>query len=243
LKIIKLDAIDSTNTFLKDLVKTSNVENYTIVVTKNQTKGRGQHHSNWISEPNKNLTFSVLINDLKIEFQNQKYLNFAISIAIYTVLKSKEIPNLSIKWANDIMSANQKLCGILIENSLKNDIIHQTIIGIGLNVNQTKFENSLNKATSMKIVSGKNYDLESLLIDIIKELKNQIELIKNNEFKTLENNYLKNLYKKDKVAVFRNKENETFNGIIRGISKEGLLKVELENESIKEYGIKEITFL
>lgn len=225
------------------MVNTSNVENYTIVVTKNQTKGRGQHHSTWISEPNKNLTFSLLVKDLNLYFKDQKFLNFAVSIAIHTVLKNKEIPNLTIKWANDIMSANQKICGILIENTLKNDIINQSIIGIGLNVNQTNFEDSLTKATSIKILTGEDYELDSLLLEIVNEIKNHIAFIQKNEFTTLENNYLKNLYKKDKVAVFKNNQNETFNGIIRGITREGLLKIELENEAFKEFGIKEITFL
>jgi len=97
LKLIKLNAINSTNTFLKELSKNATLENFTVVVTKNQTNGRGQQESVWFSEPNKNLTFSVFLNDLKLKISDKKYLNFAISLAVFEVLKSKEIPNLAIK--------------------------------------------------------------------------------------------------------------------------------------------------
>jgi len=109
MKIIKLDATDSTNSFLKNLSQSSTLENLTVVVTQDQTKGRGQQDSSWISEPYKNLTFSTLIslNDVKID--QRRYLNFAISLALYKVLFDKKTPKLSIKWPNDILSANKKI--------------------------------------------------------------------------------------------------------------------------------------
>ena len=127
MKVIKLNAIHSTNTFLKDLSKNTILENFTIVVTKNQTNGRGQQDSSWVSEPNKNLTFSVYLNDLQLNISAKKYLNYAVSLAIFTVLKQKNIPNLAIKWPNDIVSGNKKLCGILIENSIQKNCIHTCI--------------------------------------------------------------------------------------------------------------------
>lgn len=242
MKIIKLDAIDSTNSFTKELAKSSVLENYTIVVAKNQTKGRGQQHTNWVSEPYKNLTFSVFINDIYLSIDNQRYLNFAISYAIFKVLQKLNIPDISIKWANDIMSANKKLCGILIENTFRKDRINSTIVGIGLNVNQTKFSESAKKANSLKSLTGKTYDLDELLLSIVDEMKVQQKKLKKQEFENLENEYLKNLYRKDKVSTFKDSDNNLFNGIIKGVSKKGLLQVELENESLKEYAIKEISF-
>lgn len=242
MKIIKLNAINSTNSFLKELNKSSTLENFTVVVTDNQTKGRGQINTSWTSEPHKNLTFSVLLNDLNIKIEESKFLNFAVSLSILETLNSINIPKIAIKWPNDIMSANDKICGILIENSLSKKIIKNSIVGIGLNVNQTKFENLIN-VSSIKKIKGRDFDLEDLLKIILKNLKNNIELINTKKLETLEKNYLKSLYKLNTISRFKDKDEHIFNGVIVGVSKNGNLKLRLENNSIKEFGLKEIKFL
>ena len=194
MKIIKLDATDSTNSFLKNLLLSAPQENLTVVVTQKQTKGRGQQDSQWVSEPHKNLTFSTLIflNDVKIE--HRRYLNFAIAIAIYTVLFDKKIPKLSIKWPNDILSANKKICGILIENTFFGDQIKSTIVGIGLNVNQEIFSNTLSNVTSLKLATLKETDLDVLLNEILVQIQTQIKLLEAKDFHLLEKQYLDVLY-------------------------------------------------
>jgi BirA family transcriptional regulator, biotin operon repressor / biotin---[acetyl-CoA-carboxylase] ligase len=242
LKIIKLDAIDSTNSFLKELNKDSSLENFTIVVTKNQQKGRGQRDANWYSEPFKNLTFSVLVNELKLKTNEAKYINFAVSLAIFKVLEIYKIPNLFIKWPNDIMSANKKICGILIENSLSNNKINNSIIGIGLNVNQVNFPN-LERVSSLNNILGYELNLDDLLIDLIKQLKFQFELLNKKLFSNLENEYLAVLYKKDIPSMFKTDKGITFLGKIIGIATNGNLLVESENNGVEEFAIKEISFL
>jgi BirA family biotin operon repressor/biotin-[acetyl-CoA-carboxylase] ligase len=242
LKIIKLNAIASTNSFLKELAVNSATENFTVVVTNNQTNGRGQQDSNWVSEPNKNLTFSVFVNNLNLNIQDQKHLNFAISLAIYNALIGLEIKDLSIKWPNDIMAVNRKLCGILIENSLQKNKITSSIIGIGLNVNQTNFPNHIKKVSSLKLEKVLDFNLDSVLEEILKEIKKNITLLIANEFTILENDYLKNLYNIGKIATFRDQNNMLFNGIIVGISKDGLLQIKVEDDIVREFGIKEVSF-
>ncbi|MFC4268620.1 biotin--[acetyl-CoA-carboxylase] ligase [Polaribacter marinivivus] len=242
MKIIKLDAIDSTNSFLKELNKDSSLENFTIVVTKNQQKGRGQRDANWYSEPFKNLTFSVLVNELKLKTNEAKYINFAVSLAIFKVLEIYKIPNLFIKWPNDIMSANKKICGILIENSLSNNKINNSIIGIGLNVNQVNFPN-LERVSSLNNILGYELNLDDLLIDLIKQLKFQFELLNKKLFSNLENEYLAVLYKKDIPSMFKTDKGITFLGKIIGIATNGNLLVESENNGVEEFAIKEISFL
>lgn len=242
MKIIKLDAIDSTNSFLKELNKDSSLENFTIVVTKNQQKGRGQRDANWYSEPFKNLTFSVLVNELKLKTNEAKYINFAVSLAIFKVLEIYKIPNLFIKWPNDIMSANKKICGILIENSLSNNKINNSIIGIGLNVNQVNFPN-LERVSSLNNILGYELNLDDLLIDLIKQLKFQFELLNKKLFSNLENEYLAVLYKKDIPSMFKTDKGITFLGKIIGIATNGNLLVENENNEVEEFAIKEISFL
>jgi BirA family transcriptional regulator, biotin operon repressor / biotin---[acetyl-CoA-carboxylase] ligase len=242
LNLIKLNAIDSTSTFLKEMAKKSNLENYTIVVTKSQTKGRGQRESSWISEPNKNLTFSVFIKDFELLVLNQKYLNFAVCLAVFDVIKKHLNTNIFIKWPNDIMSANQKICGILIENKIADAKINQTILGIGLNVNQDIFPMQFKNISSLKKITGKLYDLDQLLNEIISVLKKRTQALTTDKFLKLEQEYLNVLYKKNIPSMFKTADNVLFMGKIVGVSKTGKLKIELENKTIKKFQIKEISF-
>ena len=149
MKLIKLDAIDSTNEFLKGLSKKQELENFTVVSAEKQTKGKGQMGAIWASDASKNLIMSVLVKDFLSGIDQLFNLNIVVSLAVIEVLESLNIPNLSIKWPNDIMSYNKKIGGILIENSIKSDGTIISIVGLGLNVNQIDFEN-LPKAQFVK---------------------------------------------------------------------------------------------
>jgi BirA family biotin operon repressor/biotin-[acetyl-CoA-carboxylase] ligase len=243
LKIIKLSAIDSTNSFLKELVASSAVENFTVVATDSQSKGRGQQGSSWVSESFKNLIFSVFVTFKDFSIIDKKYLNFAVSLAVFDALKEENIPAVSIKWPNDILSGNKKICGVLIENSLKGSEISSAIIGIGLNVNQTSFPLSLNKASSLKLLTARDFQLAPLLECIVLKLKAKVALLNAKEFQTLEVDYLNVLHKKNIPTMFKNSQDALFMGIICGISQEGKLQIALEDESIQEFGIKEVSFL
>lgn len=243
MKIIKLNTIASTNSFLKDLAKNTVLENFTVVVTDQQTNGRGQHNSKWHSKPFKNLTFSIFINFSDLEIHQKKYLNFAISLAIFKVIANKNLPKLSIKWPNDILSANKKIGGILIENTFSGNKIKNTIVGIGINVNQTTFSNTLKNVTSLKIENNKDYNLEKLLLKIVLTIEKQITLLNLKKFNTLEKKYLNVLYKKNITSMFKNNDGCLFMGIIVGISENGKLQIKLEDNSVKEFGVKEVSFV
>ena len=119
MQLIKLDAIDSTNEFLKGLSSNQLLENFTVVTAENQTKGKGQMGAIWNSEPSKNLIMSVLVTDFVTDINQIFDINIVVSVSIIQVLQDLNIPELSIKWPNDIMSYNKKIGGILIENSIK----------------------------------------------------------------------------------------------------------------------------
>lgn len=241
MKIIKLNAIDSTNSFLKELALSTTLENCTVVVAKEQKKGRGQQDSNWISEPLKNLTISAYFCNIDLEISNQKYLNFAVSLAIFDVLSSQKTKDLSIKWPNDILSANKKICGILIENTVKGRKIKNSIIGIGLNVNQEKFPDSLKNVTSLKKITNKEFDLELLLVEIIEKTEERLKMLSLKKYTNLETDYLNVLYKKNIPTMFKDSNDVLFMGKIVGISSLGHLQIELEDETLKEFGIKEVS--
>ncbi|MCF6298034.1 MAG: biotin--[acetyl-CoA-carboxylase] ligase [Flavobacteriaceae bacterium] len=241
--LVKLNATNSTSTYLRQLVKNNDMNNWTVVTAEFQTLGRGQMQTKWISDKCKNLICSILIkfDDLKIE--DQFYLNCAISLGIFNALQNYNLPQFKIKWPNDIMSASRKLGGILIENSLKNDKIYQTIVGIGLNINQDDFPSTLPKAISMKQILKQEFDRNKILIQIVNSIKLQVNLLNQGKFELLYQNYIKILFKKDQVQMFEDNRQQKFMGKIIGVSKQGLLCIMLENEQIKKYNFKEIKYL
>lgn len=239
--IIKLNATDSTNSYLRRYLAENKVEDYTIVVAKEQTQGRGQMGTVWASDACKNLTFSMF-KDLSghvVEFPY--YISMAISLAILKALKSLNIPNLSIKWPNDILSADKKVCGILIENVIKNKL-ESTIIGIGVNVNQTKFD-GLPKATSLKNITGVHFDLDEVLFRIITYTKEYSSLLQAGKYEAVKREYESNLFRKDKPSTFKDAEGSLFSGFVKGVTKYGKLMVILEDEILKKFDLKEITML
>ena len=172
MRIIKLNAIDSTNSYLKKLCTTEPVSDYTAVIAENQTQGRGQMGTIWNSESSKNLTFSVFKELSDFQFEAPFYISMVVALSLLKTLDALSIPRLSVKWPNDILSADKKICGVLIENVIKQNAIKASIIGIGINVNQITFEN-LPQASSLKAISGKEYDLNELTIAIIKPCRKE----------------------------------------------------------------------
>ena len=242
MKLIKLDAIDSTNDFMKRLSADQTLDNFTVVVAENQTHGKGQMGAKWESETGKNLMFSVLVNDKLNDISEIFYLNFAVALSIIAVLKNNNIPNLAIKWPNDILSANKKLAGILIENTFKNNGEINSIIGIGLNVNQLNFD-ELPKATSMAAIMKTEFDRDIILNQLVESLKLNLELLQKNSRNELWENYNRLLFKKGVPMAFSLTNGNKFMGIIQGVNASGKLEVKLQDDCIEFYGIKEIQLL
>ena len=134
-KVIKFDAIGSTNKYLKKLYLKKSIQDRLLVITNNQFNGKGQKNNKWLSEPNKNLTFSFykILKNRKI--QNPFTLNCIISLSVLKVLKQFGVPNLKVKWPNDILSDTKKISGILIENFYRQNFLYSSIIGVGININ------------------------------------------------------------------------------------------------------------
>jgi len=240
--IIKLNAIDSTNSYLKQLCTTASVLDYTVVVAKKQTQGRGQMGTIWNAEASKNLTFSVFkdLSDFQIELPF--YISMVVTLSLLKTLNKLSIPRLSVKWPNDILSANKKICGVLIENVIKHSNTKASVIGIGLNVNQVDFE-SLPKASSLKIISGNSFDLDELVIDIVYNLKIYFMVLKNKRYNDLRLEYESHLFRKNKPSTFQDTEGVIFSGFIKGVSDLGYLEVLLEDNIIKAFDLKEISLL
>ncbi len=238
---IKLDAIDSTNDFLKQMARQNDLENYTLVTAEYQTKGKGQMSAKWNSKKGKNLLMSILVRDFLQSISHNYEVTIVFCLTVIDVLQAVEIPNLSIKWPNDIMSYQKKIGGILIENIVKSDKNVQSVIGFGLNVNQTTFEN-LPKAASLKSICKQDFDKDLIAKQIVSQLSVHIE-----DFKINPDLYWKRyadlLFKKNIPTVFQDKQSKKFMGVILGVSKAGKLKMQLEDETIVDFENKEIEML
>lgn len=242
MNIIKLNAIDSTNTYLIELSKNTLLKDETIVLAKEQIKGRGQMGASWYSKKEETLTFSILKRFENISIEDQANISMAVSIGIQKALSILFIPNVSVKWPNDILSDGKKMAGILIENQVKQSNVTVSIIGVGLNVNNDFFE-GLPQATSMCLSSKKKYNLDLVFNVIVDCILFELSQLEKTSFSELKVNYESFLFRKDKITVFENLLGEKFNGKIKGINQTGQLLIETDDNPLQEFNMREIKML
>ena len=232
-KIIKLNAIHSTNDYLKDKYRNKQLFDGDLVFTNNQTSGRGQRENNWQSETGKSLTFSIF-RQFKNESPYSLFLISAvISLAVVSALEKFQIPQTSIKWPNDILSANKKIGGILIENFFTKGRFSGCVIGIGLNLNQDSFVD-LSEAASLKQVTGKHWNIEYVLDKMLPFLNRALyetDLKKNQPWFS---KYISKLWKLKQVNSFTN-GNNTFKAKLLGVTENGGLLLETEEKKVKKF--------
>ncbi len=228
----------STNTLAMDLSQRESTVEGMVVITDNQHSGRGQRGNRWVSEPGMNLTFSVVLKPAFLRPDQQFRLTMVISLAVADYVKSKVPDSVKIKWPNDVLVNEQKICGILIENSLSGDTIQSAVSGIGLNINQVSFTN-LN-ATSIKQVTGKDYTLENELPLLLQAIEKRYVQLRDGSINRLENDYLTNLYRKGELHEF-NTMKGALSGMIEGVDQRGRLILQT-SEGKQFYDLKEISF-
>jgi BirA family biotin operon repressor/biotin-[acetyl-CoA-carboxylase] ligase len=241
MKLIKLDAIDSTNSFLKKKMSNIEIDDFTIVYSQNQFKGRGRTNKEWISEPNKNIAFSLFKRFKKSEIKHIFLLNVIASISILELLKKYNVKDVSVKWPNDIIVKNEKISGVLIENKIKKNNLISSVIGIGINVNQRKFPDFLS-ATSIINEIGCLTDIDSLANELAFIIKSNFKLIKSNPNLGLEKYNIK-LYNKNQIVRFKNNVSEIKVGKIVKVDLSGNLIIINEKGKIKYFKENEIKFL
>ena len=213
----------------------------TVIMAESQYAGRGQQNNRWHSDPGKNLTFSLLLRPTFLPVAQQFDLNRAVSLAIIDALEPILGSNLKIKWPNDIYYNDKKLGGILIENILQGSQIKNSVIGIGLNINQEVFPLDVPKAVSLKQILHRDYDLKLILSEICKNVEAIYLNLKSNRFEDVRNAYMARLYWLNEAKMFK-ANGLIFNGKITGVKENGLLVVNNSAEA-SEYNQKEIEFL
>ena len=241
MKIIKLDATDSTNSYLKRLLTKQSLNDFTVVVSKHQTKGRGRNGKIWANDESLNLAFSLYKRLKNFNVKNKFTLNIISSISVLQLLEENNLSKLTIKWPNDIMSGIKKISGILIENSVKGKLINHSIIGVGINVNQKNF-NELPNATSMLIETGHEFSLDSLGSRLAELFNKNFFLFEKNEEDLLKY-YNNQLYLKNTDSNFIGLDNKKFSGKIICVNKNGELKIRKKTKEEINYSVNEISFI
>ena len=229
-KIIHIEETDSTNRWLK-----AHGEGTMVVVADYQTAGKGCGTNSWESERGKNLTFSMLIHPTDIPASQQFRITEVVSVALCEVLE-QYIGDVSIKWPNDIYMGDKKICGVLIENRLQGNVIVDSIIGIGLNVNQTEFVSDAPNPVSLRQLLGREIDREALLHDFLETL----ETVSSSE--TTYSAYRNKLFRLGKQAVFSD-ETGRFEGTIQDVETDGRLLIKDLSGQARRYAFKEVQFV
>lgn len=239
MRIVKVNATASTNTYLREYCRNTGNREDILLWTDHQFAGRGQRGAVWESEPFKNLTLSVFRSIKLLKIEQQFYITMAASLAIYELLEKLKLQRIHVKWPNDILTGNRKICGILIESLVKQSKLNAVIIGIGLNVNQTTFQHAP-RASSIQLETGKEHKLDDLILSISVLFQKYVTCISMGDLDLIKADYESKLFKKDKPALFSDRSGHRFNGIIRGVSKQGKLLLQHEDDRVYTYDTKEI---
>lgn len=239
--LVKLSKVDSTNNYLKNLL--SNYEPLaegTVIMADHQFAGRGQRGNTWEAKKGENLTVSIYLKPSFLKVTEQFELSKAVSLGIIDYLTILLGEDCKIKWPNDIYVGNNKIGGLLIENTLAGGTLKSSIVGIGLNINQTEFE-GLDKAASLKKLFRQDFDINQILKGICFYIEGRYNSLKANDTKKLHANYLSSLYRMNEMADFMVSGNK-ISGKIVNVSKSGELVIDKEG-AVSHFNFKEITFI
>jgi BirA family transcriptional regulator, biotin operon repressor / biotin---[acetyl-CoA-carboxylase] ligase len=228
----------STNSLLLDLAQKTSQPEGTLVITNKQTQGRGQRGNGWETAEGKNLTMSLLLKPNFLSIKDQFYLTIAVSLGVHDFLVEQLGGDVKIKWPNDVMVGEKKITGILIENNLAGEKLQQSVVGIGLNVNQKAF--SVGTATSMALVAKKEFDLSAELNGLVEKLEIRYLQLRSGKTAELKEAYLKNLYRIREEHTFTS-NGQRLTGKIEGVDESGKLKIDSKGQ-VAYFGLKEISF-
>ncbi|HIN38801.1 MAG TPA: biotin--[acetyl-CoA-carboxylase] ligase, partial [Flavobacteriales bacterium] len=246
-KVIKLNAIGSTNEYAGKLLQhEKTVMEGTVIWAVDQTKGKGQRGALWHSESGKNLTFSLILYPGFINIENQFILSKVVSLAIKDFIKDLLHVNMAdknykvhVKWPNDIFVDSNKIGGILIENNVREARIISSIVGVGININQTSFPDNLPNPVSHKLLTGLEVNIEKALKAVLRTINTRYQQLKANNNTAIDRDYLKALYQ---FGIFANYQvkNQMIACKIIDVNKNGTLQLEKKNGDIISCDFKEV---
>lgn len=240
---VKLAHVPSTNTYLKQ--HAGQLTDGTVIHTPHQTAGRGQQGNRWISQPGMNATFSYLFKDTAIEARKQFVISQATALAVAQTLSRITGQRITVKWPNDIYHADNKLCGVLIENSLSGQMVDYSVIGIGINVNQREFDPYAPNPTSLALITGQAHDVQQVMRQVCQRLELLLHDQARHRPEALHEQYLQALYRHDGLAHrFVLADGTVFAAVIAGVDRDGMLTLRhVGTGSVCRYAFKQVAYI
>lgn len=231
----------STNVSLAEICSKGYTENLTSVYSSFQTDGRGQRGNKWESEDGKNLLFSFVIFPNGLPAREHFILLQITALALFDTL-SEYTDGISIKWPNDIYWMDRKICGTLIENDLSGMNIERSISGTGVNLNQKIFRSGAPNPISLSLITGQEYDIETVLHKIMNSASIYHRMFDNGESDIIRKKYFEAIYRKDGFYMYKD-DNGTFDAIIEDIEKDGRLVLKDREGRVRKYLFKEVSYI
>ena len=236
--LIYLPTCHSTNDIAREIASSNQGYEGATVITSEQTAGKGQRGNKWEAEPGKNLTLSIILKPKSLPIARQFSLNMSISLAVYEVLTKYLGQKVKIKWPNDVLFEDKKLCGILIENSVRGQYIETSIAGIGINVNQEKFNEP--NAVSLKMILGNEIPLETIAANLFESIEaNYLGIVHKED--ALKVRYLESLYRLHEEHTYKSGDNY-FKGRICNVDETGQLIIKTA-EGERSFQFKEVQYI
>lgn len=248
--------LPSTNSYAAEYLSLKTLEGAflstqgAVFTTFNQTAGRGQRDNAWISEPDKNLAYTVILHPRFLSATQQFCISIAVALAVQdtireildTANKQYLVNELKIKWPNDIYIGDKKIAGILIQNILQGATIQASIVGIGINVNQTDFV-ALPQAEALQKFTGAYIDLYNLTNNLCKHIEKKFLELKEGAYITQQELFKTNLYRMNMPALYRRvADGSIFEGVIRNVTLTGGLMIE-DKLGMQTFNLHEVKFL
>ena len=240
-KIIFLDTVDSTNTFIAQRLQTDILPNGYCVAADYQRAGRGQQGNVWESASGQNLLFSVLLHTQHFPLDRQFVLSKVVSVAIHKFLADRGIDT-KIKYPNDILYGNKKLAGILIENRIVGKQMTFSIVGVGLNINQTEFVENKATAISIRQITNRTYDTKTLLAELREAIVTLVSDFDIKKADTYRKPYLDNLFRTDGYYRYE-AAGEIFEARAVDVGDEGILRLVTKSGDERQFYFKQVKFI
>ena len=239
--VIKIASTQSTNNYASRQLAEKEVKSGTVFLAYDQTNGRGQQNNSWESTPGKNLTFSIVLTPDFLKIEDQFMLSKVVCLGLGKFL-SRQVKGVKIKWPNDMYVDNRKIAGILIEHSIVNGGLAHSILGIGLNVNQERFESDAPNPVSLVQLTGTPGDLDSLLEAVLHHIDDYYQLLKQGKHELINQEFLERLYRMNEWHLFEDDEHQ-FSGRIIGVNHFGQLLIEDRRGNHHEYHFKQVHYV
>lgn len=233
--------LPSTNAYAQELLSKSRPIEGTVIITDNQTAGRGQIGSTWQSEDKKNLTLSLIFYPKFVAANAQFLLSQAIALGVRAFVAQYCDAPAYVKWPNDVYVGNKKIAGILIQNTLSGKYIQSTVAGMGININQAIFDPKITNATSLQLENQQTFILSELLPSLLQHIESFYLKLRNGQIDSIRRAYLTHLYQYQESAMYQKKNGAVIKGQIVGVTPQGQLC--LQHQKVEYFDLKEIKFL